>query len=256
MTEMLEEVIKSGTGTAAQIGRPAAGKTGTTDQFRDAWFVGYAPQLSCAVWIGNDDNSKMNRVYGGALAAPIWAEFMKKALSKKKKLAFSSNEKGEIGIIMCEEAKMRATGSCPVTAKKFFTAGDIPRRFCTKHRFVKPFNKPTVKSPSPAKQSEPRADLPSPEQNIPSAGPSTPRQSRKTPQEGKSQSKKPPMDIPNTVAPTLEPGFDIPHSHSTPMEIEKTPTPMETEEDMDDIVPPSIFEETTEPQNTPGNQQL
>jgi len=82
VTSMLEDVIKRGTGYPnAVIGRPAAGKTGTTSSFRDAWFVGYTPDLAVAVWIGNDDYSRMNESYGGDIPARIWARFMKAALA-------------------------------------------------------------------------------------------------------------------------------------------------------------------------------
>jgi penicillin-binding protein 1A len=85
MTSMLESVIKEGTGSPnAEIGRPAAGKTGTTSSFRDAWFVGYTPDLVAAVWIGNDDYTRMNESYGGNVPARIWARFMKKALANIK----------------------------------------------------------------------------------------------------------------------------------------------------------------------------
>ncbi len=83
VTSMLEDVIKRGTGYPnAVIGRPAAGKTGTTSSFRDAWFVGYTPDLVAAVWIGNDDYSRMNESYGGDIPARIWARFMKAALAR------------------------------------------------------------------------------------------------------------------------------------------------------------------------------
>src|SRR5581483_8049955 len=79
---MLERVITQGTGYPnAIIGRPAAGKTGTTSDFRDAWFVGYTPDLVAAVWLGNDNYSRMNESYGGNIPARIWARFMKEALA-------------------------------------------------------------------------------------------------------------------------------------------------------------------------------
>ncbi len=82
MTSMLEDVINHGTGYPnAVIGRPAAGKTGTTSNFRDAWFVGYTPDLVTAVWLGNDDYTAMNESYGGNIPARIWAKFMKAALA-------------------------------------------------------------------------------------------------------------------------------------------------------------------------------
>jgi len=80
MTDILKGVITRGTGRAAALGRPAAGKTGTTDDYRNAWFIGYTPHLVTAVWVGNDDNTPMRRVVGGGLPAEIWASFMRPAL--------------------------------------------------------------------------------------------------------------------------------------------------------------------------------
>jgi penicillin-binding protein 1A len=78
VTDILKGVITGGTGTAADIGCPAAGKTGTTDDFTDAWFVGYTPRLSTAVWVGhpNARSTLGGSAFGGTLAAPIWHDFM------------------------------------------------------------------------------------------------------------------------------------------------------------------------------------
>jgi 1A family penicillin-binding protein len=84
LTDVLRTVITNGTGTEAILSgnRPVAGKTGTTSDFRDAWFVGYVPQLSVAIWIGNDDYSPMSYgVTGGVYVAPIWRKFMERALA-------------------------------------------------------------------------------------------------------------------------------------------------------------------------------
>ncbi len=80
MDRMLQGVIQHGTGKAAQIGRPAAGKTGTTSDFRDALFVGYTADLVAGVWFGNDDDSPMVKVTGGSLPARAWHDFMMAAL--------------------------------------------------------------------------------------------------------------------------------------------------------------------------------
>ena len=82
LTTMLKGVLQGGgTGQKANIGRPAAGKTGTTSSERDVWFVGYVPQLSTAVWIGNDNYQSMGKgITGGDFAAPVWRSFMLKAL--------------------------------------------------------------------------------------------------------------------------------------------------------------------------------
>ncbi len=81
LTSVMRGVITSGTGKAAQIGRPAAGKTGTTSSERDIWFVGYVPQLATAVWVGNDNYRPLGKgSTGGTFVAPIWRDFMTKAL--------------------------------------------------------------------------------------------------------------------------------------------------------------------------------
>lgn len=81
LTDVMQGVVNNGTGKAAQIGRPVAGKTGTTDSERDIWFVGYVPQLVTAVWVGNDNNKPLGKgATGGSMVAPIWQEFMRKAL--------------------------------------------------------------------------------------------------------------------------------------------------------------------------------
>jgi penicillin-binding protein 1A len=77
VTKILEMNVQSGTGTAAGYGCPAAGKTGTTDEGKDAWFVGYTPKLSTAVWVGYPDAGvAMPGAQGGTYAAPVWHAFM------------------------------------------------------------------------------------------------------------------------------------------------------------------------------------
>ncbi len=81
MNGMMRETLLTGTGRKADVpGWEAAGKTGTTQDFRDAWFVGYTGRLVASVWLGNDDNSPMKRVSGGGLPSEIWGRFMRAAL--------------------------------------------------------------------------------------------------------------------------------------------------------------------------------
>ncbi|MGB7444099.1 MAG: penicillin-binding protein 1A [Coleofasciculaceae cyanobacterium] len=88
MTWMLEDVVTSGTGRPAQLGRPVAGKTGTTDEARDLWFVGYIPQLVAGVWLGNDDNKP---TWGSSgTAASTWRSFMAEAVEDIEAESFSS----------------------------------------------------------------------------------------------------------------------------------------------------------------------
>jgi penicillin-binding protein 1A len=98
-TQILEGVIKQGTAYPnAEIGRPAAGKTGTTNNYHDGWFVGYTPQLAAAVWMGyanNESTPLLNidgypQVYGGTVPAATWAAYMKRALAGVPPLAFTA----------------------------------------------------------------------------------------------------------------------------------------------------------------------
>jgi penicillin-binding protein 1A len=94
LTSVLQGVISGGTATSAQIGRPAAGKTGTTDSERNVWFVGYVPQLATAVWIGDDTNRALGKgITGGGYAAPIWRNFMLEALKNEPVKYFPSPAK-------------------------------------------------------------------------------------------------------------------------------------------------------------------
>jgi penicillin-binding protein 1A len=76
MMDLMRAVVTGGTGTAANFALPAYGKTGTTQDYRDAWFVGFAGDLVVGVWVGNDDNKSMRNVTGGSLPAQMWREFM------------------------------------------------------------------------------------------------------------------------------------------------------------------------------------
>ncbi|HEY9235391.1 MULTISPECIES: multimodular transpeptidase-transglycosylase PbpC [Phenylobacterium] len=76
MVKMMEKVVTEGTGARANFGRPAAGKTGTSQNWRDAWFIGFTPDYVAGVWVGNDDDRPMNQVTGGQVAAAIWRDFM------------------------------------------------------------------------------------------------------------------------------------------------------------------------------------
>jgi len=80
MQSMLVNVVKTGTGTSASLNRPAAGKTGTSQGFRDAWFIGFTAELATGVWLGNDDSSPMKNVSGGSAPAKMWRKFMMDAL--------------------------------------------------------------------------------------------------------------------------------------------------------------------------------
>ncbi len=120
VTSMLESVINEGTGYPnAQIGRPAAGKTGTTSDFRDAWFVGFTPDLVAAVWIGNDDYHRMAESYGGNIPARIWARFMKAALANTPKHDF-----------VMPAGEVRRVTLCDTGKPEVFLTDTVPIRTC------------------------------------------------------------------------------------------------------------------------------
>lgn len=127
MTSMLESVINEGTGYPnAVIGRPAAGKTGTTSDFHDAWFVGYTPDLVTAVWIGNDNNRPMNESFGGNIPARIWARYMKAALVKTPKHDFPLPRDEVHKVVLCGTGK-----------EEVFLIGTEPAKTCGDSRFPK-----------------------------------------------------------------------------------------------------------------------
>jgi len=154
VTDVLRGVIRRGTGTRANIGRPAAGKTGTTEKNGDAWFVGYTPDLASAVWMGypNSRNSMTNVhgrvVYGGTFPAEIWRKFMSKALSGVKASNFE-RPKGGLSYIKVDTTDgidMLANEFCPEENVKYMiiakgTSPNLPK--CDRHEAP-----PNVKVPN------------------------------------------------------------------------------------------------------------
>ncbi len=130
-TDILKGVITKGTGTAAKIGRPAAGKTGTTQKYRDAWFVGYTPDLVASVWVGHADSQKEmlsvhgRKVTGGSFPADIWASFMKSALAKTPKSEFKKPS-GLTTVKICLESGQKAGEFCEKTGSALFLADTVP----------------------------------------------------------------------------------------------------------------------------------
>jgi penicillin-binding protein 1A len=102
MIDLMSGVIQSsyGTGRGARLDRPAAGKTGTGQDFRDASFVGFTAELVTGVWVGNDDNSPMKKVTGGGLPAQLWHAFMAEALDGEPARALPSPTAAEIAAVI------------------------------------------------------------------------------------------------------------------------------------------------------------
>lgn len=134
ITNMLQGVLVPG-GTGSRLRNiltgPAAGKTGTTDDFKDAWFVGYSPSISCAVWVGYDKGERTNLV-GGAVSGPIWASFMQAAANKLERNDFTKPETINL-INICLDSGQIATESCPNTVDMAFINGSEPDSICYYH---------------------------------------------------------------------------------------------------------------------------
>jgi len=136
-TDILKGVLTRGTGTAARIGRPAAGKTGTTQEYRDAWFVGYTPQIVCAVWVGHPEaaremkDSRGRNITGGSIPSRIWADFMKAAHEPLEVKEFSRPE-GVSQISICSDTGQRAGQWCPNSFTSLYLAEHLPDE-CGQH---------------------------------------------------------------------------------------------------------------------------
>ncbi len=134
VTDMLKGVMQPG-GTGAnllpKVGRSVAGKTGTTDDFNDAWFVGYTPQLCCAVWVGYDKGRNVNLV-GSVAAGPIWADFIRNASLTLPALDFAKPANVNL-INVCMDTGLIASESCPRSIQMAFIEGSEPEEICYYH---------------------------------------------------------------------------------------------------------------------------
>jgi penicillin-binding protein 1B len=135
VTHMMRSVLTEGTAAGARamgFTLDAAGKTGTTNDMRDAWFAGYTPDLLCVVWVGFDDNTPLN-LSGARAALPIWAEFMKNALAGTRATPFSVPASGVVFVEIDKETGLLATPFCPKVVSESFIAGTEPFERCTEH---------------------------------------------------------------------------------------------------------------------------
>lgn len=136
MTSMLQSVMDHGTGYPARargFTLPAAGKTGTMDDYMDAWFVGYVPSLACGVWVGFDEKKVIGPgMTGGRAALPIWTDFMIGATRGLPAESFPMPT-GTLPRMVCAESGMLATDACPNTTTEIFAEGSEPTEYCTTH---------------------------------------------------------------------------------------------------------------------------
>ena len=129
---ILSTVVSTGTGHLAATGDDGIwGKTGTTDDTRDAWFVGYTPTFLALVWVGYDDNSRTG-LTGASGALPIWVDFMRRAGFPGGDLSFPEPE-GVVHRTIDPETGGLAVGTCPTTLDEVFVEGTEPEEECPLH---------------------------------------------------------------------------------------------------------------------------
>jgi penicillin-binding protein 1A len=133
VTSMLQSVVDEGTGRSIRargITRTFAGKTGTTDEYGDAWFVGFSPDLVTGVWVGFDEKRSMGRKETGArVALPIWIDFMTGALEAVPDRPFPEPH-GIVRREVCKETGLLSSNRCGETRLEVFLNGTEPLRFC------------------------------------------------------------------------------------------------------------------------------
>lgn len=136
-TSMLRDVIERGTGAPVRglgVRGPIAGKTGTTDDYHDAWFVGFSTKVVVAVWVGLDQPAPIGReAYGARIALPIWAEFMKRAARALPPGEFRAPA-GLRAEELCSVSYVRPVDGCPVYTEYFKEGDTVPSAMCPVHR--------------------------------------------------------------------------------------------------------------------------
>jgi penicillin-binding protein 1A len=166
MTWMLQRVVQYGTAPQAALAdRAVAGKTGTTDSHRDAWFVGYTTDFTTAVWTGNDDFSRMWGAFGGDLPARIFRRTMAAASSGRAARPFAPlSKQPAVAVELCQHTHLRPNPSCPKKYSVSFDAALVPMERC---KFHKPKPKPVPQPAPEAQPSEVGSPTPPPTTDMP-----------------------------------------------------------------------------------------
>ena len=134
-TSLLEGVVNRGTGARARglgFRHPAAGKTGTTNNYKDAWFLGYTPKILAGVWVGFDETRNVN-LSGARAALPIWTKFMISQVGNSKPVGFEIPE-GVIKRKICPVSGKLAVFACPDIIEEVFIEGTEPEEECDVHK--------------------------------------------------------------------------------------------------------------------------
>lgn len=196
LTNAMEDVVKHGTGTACQLDNMAvAGKTGTTEEYNDLWFVGYTPYYTCAVWSGYDNNEKLPD-YARNFHKTLWKRVMSRiheGMAYKEFDKPASIEKMSV----CSETGLLPRAGCPDMTVEYFDIGTAPTDYCDQHFYVEeyeeydtdvseltptpapeityPPEEPDPENPEPDPENpEPDPDIPEPDPDIPEPDPDNP----------------------------------------------------------------------------------
>lgn len=173
LTDMMKGVIQYGTGTGANIGRPAAGKTGTTDEHKDAWFVGFTPDLSTAVWIGIDSDGTLDGTTGGETPATIWRLFMRDATANMPVKDFPRPRGIISATVSTRDGGLVTDPNNKEAITDYFIDGNQPKQPSTAAPPANPNAQPKSDKPIPGQSGKTTSPTPTPA-TPPPGGPSGP----------------------------------------------------------------------------------
>jgi penicillin-binding protein 1B len=134
MSSLMQSVVENGTAHSLKkmgITFPVAAKTGTTNDYRDAWFVGYTPDILALIWVGFDDGSSIY-ASGSKAAMPIWADLMN-ALPQYVSGGWFRMPPGVVKRVVCSESGQLAAERCPYATEDYFLADHVPKQYCPIH---------------------------------------------------------------------------------------------------------------------------
>lgn len=163
LTDMMQGVLQDGTGTPANLGRPAAGKTGTTDNYETAWFIGYTPELLTGIFIGNDDRKPVG--ISGTEVSALWGQMMAKAVAGTRAVDFPVPPNVATRVPVCADSGKLAAGGCQEVEYSAFVKGTEPTAIDPRTRTGQALPPPAGEAApggqqAPAEEAKPRWKLP------------------------------------------------------------------------------------------------
>lgn len=186
MVDMLREVMNTGTGKPASFGGPHGGKTGTTNDNRDAWFIGFTPELAAGVWLGDDQNKPMRSVFGGTVCGPAWRTLMQAAVKQRggpgqwvagghdgsvtttSGPAITIHGDGtSVTVMVCPTTGLLANPFCPHTESRTVPAEQAPRVKCALHTAAAPalrLDEPVLPTPPESPNESGKPEKPKPDE--------------------------------------------------------------------------------------------